>query len=55
MLAKGANANEPDWSGKTALFYAIAIGSEVVIEILLKHAADPERLASSGLSALSPE
>jgi hypothetical protein len=55
MLAKGANANEPDWSGKTALFYAIAIGSEVVIEVLLKHAADPERLASSGLSALSPD
>jgi hypothetical protein len=55
MLANGANANELDSSGKTALFYAIVIGSEVVIEVLLRHAADPERLASSGLSALSPD
>lgn len=46
LLNKGADPNQPDWFGMTALHAAAMCGDEAVAELLCNHEADPQRAAA---------
>uniref|UniRef100_A0A915CHV4 asparaginase n=1 Tax=Parascaris univalens TaxID=6257 RepID=A0A915CHV4_PARUN len=41
-IAAGANINETDYDGRTALHAAVASGDEEMVELLLRNGADPQ-------------
>ncbi len=48
QLARGTNPNEPDLAGNTALMYAAQANDHVLVELLLRHGADPLWKNSTG-------
>lgn len=52
LLQKGANANLPDETGRTALSYACETGHLDAVKILVKNGADPEAADAWGNTAL---
>jgi ankyrin repeat protein len=51
-IASGANVNEEDQSGCTALCHAVRMRNAIMVELLLKHGADPNVRDSSGRSPI---
>jgi uncharacterized protein len=49
LLARGAKVNRPGW---TALHYAAASGSQAILQLLLKHQANPDATSPNGTTAL---
>lgn len=52
LLEAGANIEEKDWNGMTALIWAADIAPKRVIELLLRHGANIEAKDNSGFTPL---
>lgn len=52
LLSKGANPNEQDGLGNTALYFAVDNGRDAIAKILLDHGADPNGIST--LSRITP-
>ncbi len=52
LLARGADINKPDLTGRTALHWAVDNHDLPQITLLLRHGADPNAYTRSGLSVL---
>ena len=48
LMKHGANVNDEDKNGCTALFYAITLGHSSTAKRLLKHKADPSHQDAKG-------
>jgi ankyrin repeat protein len=52
LIASGANVDEENYSGETALMYAAMYGQKDIVELLLKNHANPNAKNDAGATAL---